>query len=419
VKRRAFLRNLGTLGLVGSIAGCKYWPEQGLRNPCLNTLPDSVARHPLVLSLWEGLDPTQVWDSHTHLVGGGDPLTGAWYSPNLDSVWHPFLRMQKAFYTNAGCMRGETHAWDQSYVARLSHLLELMPPGFKTMLFAFDWYHNEHGDIDKNRSMFFIPNVYAANVARSNRERYEWVASIHPYRRDSVDALKSAIRDGARAIKWLPSAQGIDPMSARCDDFYTAMADSKLPLICHAGLEIAVQGGHQEFGNPLRLRRAMDHGVRVVVAHCASDGNDIDIDQGPDGPSVRSYELFARMMDEQRYANLLYGDISALTQLNRNWALKDVLKRVDWHPRLLNGSDYPLPGIMPLFSATDIANMGLIDIAAVPLLQQIRPHNSLLFDFMLKRLLRFEKQGFANSVFETRKFFQPSSGSADTLIRKS
>jgi len=111
-------------------------------------------------------------------------------------------------------------------------------------------------------------------------------------------------------------------------------------------------------------------------------------------------------MDEPRYADKLHGDISALTQLNRAWALKAVLQRADWHPRLLNGSDYPLPGIMPLFSVGDMADMGLLDPAAVPLLQEVRTHNPLLFDFALKRLLRAGQTQFPSSVFETRRFFE-------------
>jgi mannonate dehydratase len=198
---------------------------------------------------------------------------------------------------------------------------------------------------------------------------------------------------------------GIDPLSPRCDRFYAALAAADMPIISHAGRELAVQGGNQDFGNPLRLRRAMDHGVRVVVAHCASDGDDMDIDRGANGTRVKSYDLFARLMDEPRYAKTLYADISALTQFNRVWALKDVLQRAEWHPRLLNGSDYPLPGVMPLFSASDMAGMGLLDLAAVPVLQEVRAHNPLLFDFALKRLLRLGQQQFPLNVFETRRFF--------------
>lgn len=407
MNRRQFLSTLGAFSLAGgAFGGWKYWPEQGFTNPCLSPLPESVIQHPLLQTIWAGLDPAQVWDCHVHLVGGGDPASEAWFSPNMDSTWHPLLKVQKKFYMNASCVDEAPGQLDQSYVARLLSLVEGMKPGFKTMLFAFDWFHDENGQPDHGRSIFHIPDHYAAQVAHRHPGAFEWAASIHPYRADCVEALQSAVSEGARAIKWLPPAMGIDPLSPRCDRFYAALAFLDVPIISHAGRELAVQGGNPDFGNPLRLRRAMDHGVRVVIAHCASDGDDQDIDQGANGPRVRSYELFARLMDEPRYADKLYADISALTQFNRAWALKSVIARKDWHPRLLNGSDYPLPGVMPLFSASDMADMGLLDPAAVPLLQAIRSHNPLLFDFALKRLLRLDQTQFPASIFETRRFFE-------------
>lgn len=403
--RRQFLRSLGAFGVVaGAAGGWKYWPEQGFSNPCLGGLPPEIAEHPLMQAVWAGLDPAQIWDCHAHLVGSADSGNGAWYSPSMDSLSHPVLRVQKAFYMDASCAAAEQI--DQSYVGRLADLVKDMRPGFKVMLLAFDWYHDEEGRADRDRSIFHIPNPYAAQVARAHPAAFEWVASIHPYRADSVEALHAAARDGARAVKWLPSAMGIDPLSSRCDRFYEALAALDMPIITHAGRELAVQGGNQDFGNPLRLRRAMDHGVRVVLAHCASDGDDQDIDAGDNGPRVRSYDLFTRLMNEPRYAGLLYADISALTQINRAWALKFVLERSDWHARLLNGSDYPLPGVMPLFSASDMADAGLLDADAVPFLQAIRKHNPLLFDFALKRLLRSGENRFPVGVFETRRFFE-------------
>jgi mannonate dehydratase len=410
VNRRQFLHSVSAFGLVAGVAGgWKYWPEQGLINPCLADLPESVVHHPLMQSVWAGVDPAQVWDCHVHLVGVGDSGSGAWFSPSMDSLWHPLLRLQKLFYMNAGCVHEAPGQLDQSYVARMLNLVEGMRPGFKAMLFAFDWFHDENGLPDHNRSIFHIPDRYASQVAHHHPEAFEWVASIHPYRADGVDALQSALHDGARAVKWLPSAMGIDPLSPKCDRFYEALAAADMPIISHAGRELAVQGGNQDFGNPLRLRRAMDHGVRVVIAHCASDGDDQDIDQGENGPRVKSYTLFVRLMDEPRYKDKLYADISALTQFNRAWALTEVLQRDDWHSRLLNGSDYPLPGVMPLFSTTDMMNKGLLDASAVPVLQEIRSHNPLLFDFALKRLLRLGEHQFPPSVFETRRFFERKS----------
>jgi hypothetical protein len=87
-------------------------------------------------------------------------------------------------------------------------------------------------------------------------------------------------------------------------------------------------------------------------------------------------------------------------------ALARVIERTDWHARLLNGSDYPLPGIMPLFSVDYLVSLGLVQESAKPVLREIRAHNPLLFDFVLKRHLRSNGKALSNSVFETRKFFE-------------
>ena len=60
---------------------------------------------------------------------------------------------------------------------------------------------------------------------------------------------------------------------------------------------------------------------------------------------------------------------------------------------------------MPLFSVTYMVQLGLIPQSAVPVLTEIRKHNPLLFDFVLKRSLAFNGQRFANEVFETAPFF--------------
>ncbi len=280
-------------------------------------------------------------------------------------------------------------------------------PGVKVMLLAFDHHVRPDGAVDPEHSTFHIPDPYTAQVARAHPDYFEWAASIHPYRADSVAALESAKKLGARAVKWLPAAMGIDPSSKQCDPFYAALRRLDLPLIAHAGMERAVRGeGYQQLGNPLRFRRPLDHGVRVVIAHCASLGTDIDLDKGPNGPQVSSFSLFTRLMEEARYEKLLYGDISAMTQLNRvGPALATVIERTEWHPRLLNGSDYPLPGVMPLFSLEYMVEHRYISAEAARVLSEVRRHNALLFDLALKRNLRVNGKSFSASVFETRGFF--------------
>ena len=124
------------------------------------------------------------------------------------------------------------------------------------------------------------------------------------------------------------------------------------------------------------------------------------------GQRVPSFELFARMMGERGHEGRLFGDISAITQTRRaRIALDRVLRTPEWHGRLLNGSDYPLPGLMPIFSLDYLVQAGFIDAGAVPVLSEIRRHNILVFDFVAKRLLRGGGKRLPASVFETRGFF--------------
>jgi len=277
----------------------------------------------------------------------------------------------------------------------------------KLLLFAFERTFSEDGEPDLARTGFWVPDAYARDTAKTHAEYFEWAASIHPYRADCVEALERAKSEGARAVKWLPAAMNIDPSSARCDRFYEFLSKFNIPLISHAGLERAVMGADiQDYGNPLRLRRALDAGVRVVIAHCASMGQDRDLDKGENGPLIDSFLLFARLFDDKRYEKHLFGDISAMTQVNRAGpSLARVIEREDWHARLLNGSDYPLPGVMPIFSVDYLVSLGLLRESAASVLKEIRSHNPLLFDFVLKRHLRSGGKALSKSVFETRPFF--------------
>jgi mannonate dehydratase len=258
------------------------------------------------------------------------------------------------------------------------------------------------------RSTFHVPDDYASAVAKANPSVFEWAASIHPNDPAAVDRLDRAVVQGARAVKWLPPAQMIDPSSSRCDPFYRRMAVLNVPLITHAGDEQAVRGVDQTMGNPLKLRRALDFGVRVVVAHCASLGVARDLDRGPTGAAVSSFSLFGRLMDEPAHRGRLFGEVSAVTLGNRTEeVLSTLLARADWHPRLLNGSDYPLPGVLPLVALDTFAARGMLAAETVPVLREIRDHNAILFDFVLKRALRSPATGqrFPAAVFETRRHF--------------
>jgi len=407
INRRHFLAALGITSVSIGLSSLHWWPDEGFWNPCLNdALPAKLLNHDLVQEAFDGLDFTQLWDNHTHLIGTGDNNSGIWINPNMRSIWHPIQNVQFLFYLNASCANSSDNT-DQTFVQRLKKIISEFPPGTKVMLLAFDYHHDNDGRIVQDQSPFHTPNHYAEKIANSFPERFEWVASIHPYRLDAIDALKDAINKNARAIKWLPQAMNIDPSSAKCNAFYQVLADNNIPLISHAGDEHAVDAGEmQALGNPLLLRNALEAGVQVVVAHCASIGSNTDLDKGKFGHETANIELFAKLMKQQKYQSLLYGDISAITQINRTQeAFETIYTHDEWHDRLIYGSDYPLPGIMPIFSPQTSVDRGYINPQQAELLSEIRTYNPLLFDVLYKRMIRVKGKKLANAVFHTKKLF--------------
>lgn len=395
-----------------ALTGCRFSLEQGLFNECRAPGGHAVLRSRLVRAAWEGLDAIGVWDCHAHLFGNGRSGTGIYLDPGFDRPSTLAGQVRRAMFFNAACGGEDEERLDQAVAERIAHLADEFPPGAKVMLLAFDYTHDPDGRRREDLTTFAVADAYAARIARARPDRFEWIASIHPYRRDAIAALGAARRDGARAVKWLPQTMGIDLAHPLSRVFYGELRRVGMPLLVHVGEEQAVEGaGRHELGNPLALRRPLEAGVRVVAAHCASLGESPDVDADPDparAPRVRNFELFARLMREARFDGLLHGDLSAVTQANRAATIPEILAQSSWHGRLLNGSDYPLPGIMPIFSVQGFVNAGLLEEAAVPVLKELRHVNPLVFDFVLKRTLRWRGARLPAAVFETRRFFDPA-----------
>lgn len=333
----------------------------------------------------------------------GDGGTGCRIHPHLLQWWHPVEFVRRRVILSAAGVDGDAPAIDAAYVSRLRRLADDFPAGARWLLYAFDEAHDDSGRARPDWSTFHVPDAYAAQVAAAAPERFAWVASVHPYREDALQRLDHALNTGALAIKWLPSAMNIDLRDARLHGFYDRLARANLPLIVHCGEEHAVPGaGRDELGNPLLLRAPLQRGVRVIAAHCASLGRAEDLDHPARG-AVPAFNLFARLMDERGHEGRLLGDVSALFQRNRSvdcW--RTVLSRGDWHARLLHGSDYPLPGLGPLYSLAALVRAGLLDADLMRPLQAVRRRNPLLFDLALKRALRADGAGLSSVVFDTR-----------------
>lgn len=405
--RRALLRSLAMLGGLG-LAGCKVPVpfEQGVNNACADQLPAGLTDLPWVRQALDGVRMDQVWDCHCHLLGNGRSGSGIYVDPAFDAGEGLRNKVQRTMFANGACLGTDAARWDVRMVERLVHVAGQMPVGYKAMVMAFDFAWDEQGRQRPEWTTFSVPNSHAARVAAAHPERMEWIASVHPMRPDALEELERCKAQGARAVKWLPPSMGIDLTHARCVPFYRKLRELNLPLLVHVGEEQAVRGAHrQEFGHPLALRHPLGEGVRVIAAHCASLGESPDTDR-PGAPVTPNFELFARLMEDPRHAPLLHGDISATILFNRGDLFAELIRRKHWHGRLLHGSDYPLPGILPLISLDYFVRQGMLDAETVPVLRSLREANPLMFEFLFKRILNVGGQSLPARVFETRAFFE-------------
>lgn len=355
----------------------------------------------MVRQAFRNIDDKRLIDYHVHLVGLGRGNSGAYVNWRMQSLRFPLRYLRFMVYRNAAGITDNSVA-DSQYVARLLDLVRKSPHPGRYYLLAFDRHYRPDGTIDEQLTTFYTPNAYVRKTADASPDVFLPAVSIHPYRRDALQELEIQARQGVRVVKWLPNAMGIDPASSRCDQFYRLMKKYGMILLVHTGREEAVDAeANQILGNPLRLRRPLDFGVRVLAAHCAGVGKGIDLDD-PSRPKVSNFRLFMRLMEEGRYRSLLYGEISALTLFNRDEGmLSELLQRVDIHERLRNGSDYPLPAINILIRTRTLQRRGFITPEERMYLNEVFDRNPLLFDFVLKRTVRDPRNGirFSPVVF--------------------
>lgn len=366
-------------------------------------LPEESKAWACALLKASGISLDKTYDVHCHVVGRGHGNTGCCANARFSDPCHPVLKLKMwVFQAAAGVLPHHPDA-DAAYMARLRNLLRTFRPrgeqneelGPFACLLAFDKFHSPEGLPLDERSGLYTPNEYVMGLADETPDLFVPVASIHPYRPDAVDALHAAAAAGACIVKWLPNSQGIDPSDPKCAPFYAAMVELDMALLTHTGDEHTVDAGglNNALGNPLLLRAPLAAGVKVIAAHCGSEGMSVDLD-APSFVRVPSFDLWLRLMDENPR---LYGDIAALTSFKRIEHTRTLLlERRDLLPRLLYGSDYPVPAVNAVVRLSKLVDAGLLPQQAVPHLRAAYAFNPILFDVLTKLAI-----GFPSQVFDT------------------
>lgn len=266
-----------------------------------------------------------ITDIHCHTAGIGAGASGCFVS----NAMRRNVRFNFFLKTFGVSERELQQHGDGLVLERLSQSLGESQMVSAAVVLAMDGAVDTHGNLDEAATEIYIPNEFLGRECRKHSNLL-FGASINPYRPDSLDRLDRAAADGAVLLKWLPSVQGIDPADQRLKPFYRRLRELKLPLLSHTGGEESFTRVDNSLADPARLHRALDEGVTVIAAHCASNGRN-------DGQ--KNMERLLPLFEE--FPNL-YADISSLTQANRLGHLPAVLRHTDIHDRLLYGSDMPI-----------------------------------------------------------------------------
>ncbi len=390
-------------GLVGVFSGA--WDKE---RPAMERALSSETQE-FLRGCYEGLDPERLIDIHSHLAGIGAGGTGCEVNERMRTWASPFEHVQFEAYMSAAGVDDIERA-DQQFVEVLSGFARHPLPRARMGLMAFDRAYHSDGTVDLEGTTFYVPNEYVWEVCEENSDIFFPVISIHPLRLGAVEELERWAARGVRHMKWLPAAQRMRPDDPAVLPFLEALAAHDFTLIVHVGREEAVDADdYQSWGNPLRMRPALDAGVKVVMAHFASMGEDEDLDD-PLRPLVPSHELCMRMLTEERYEDLLFADVSAILFVTRyGEPLKVLLSNPELHDRLVNGSDYPLPASNIVVRLSPMVKDGFLTEAEADHLRAIYAWNPLVFDFALKRTVRHPETGvrFASEVFESRAVIGP------------
>jgi len=351
----------------------------------------------LIQDAFSGFESGELIDSHTHIIGLGVEGTGAWVNPDMREGSHWLKRIKFSVYKSASGIEHEENA-DQEYIERFIRLVDSMhshgthAPDLKFFILAFDKHYNKKGEEDLSRTSFYVPNEYIVSLALQYPQFFIPVVSIHPYRKDALQALDKWHKQGVRYIKWLPNSQGIDPSDKDIIPFYKKMTEYNMVLITHTGEERAVEGEEfQRLGNPQLLNLPLQYGVTVIMAHLATLGTCVDYLN--EEREVSCFQLAIEMLEDNRYEKNLFADISAITIYNRIDKLEAILNKQDLHHRFINGSDYPLPAINILYRTSQLEDMGFISEDERELLNEIYSYNPILFDFVLKRTIKSPGNG--------------------------
>jgi predicted TIM-barrel fold metal-dependent hydrolase len=265
-------------------------------------------------------------DVHVHLAAFPTSQNGCLMSPKMRDSW-----LFGTFYRKLGLDPAKPEESNRIYIERLLQSLQESRYVKQAVILAMDGVYDARGALNKEGTEFLITNDYVLKIAREHPEHFRPGVSINPQRRDAIEELDRCVAAGATLVKVLPNALAFNPANPAYIPFWKRMAHHRIPLLSHIGYEFSLIGQDQSVGEPQRLLPALEAGVTVIAAHGMSFG-------------LFFYEKYWKTFGDyvRRYPNF-YWDASALTLFNRVGMLLRIRRQPELWPRMVFGTDYPLP----------------------------------------------------------------------------
>lgn len=267
-------------------------------------------------------------DVHMHLAGTGCCNSGAWIAPKLRQRYTIKLLQWLHHISNYDM----EHNFDCDWAAYLSKQVAECASIDYGVAFGFDGaYDFESGALNQKYSQMLIPVDWVFDVCRKHANLLPG-PSLNPYRKDALEALDYCLEQKPVLIKWLPSAQAIDPGHPRLRPFYQRLVESNVPLLVHIGGERTFYSYFPNFNLARLMHFPLELGVKVICAH---SGTKV-LFSGEEDQLADVKQLL------QRYPHF-WLDNSGICNPSRFAHLPHLVRDPLLVERTLYGSDFPVP----------------------------------------------------------------------------
>jgi predicted TIM-barrel fold metal-dependent hydrolase len=265
-------------------------------------------------------------DMHVHMVGSARSGHGCWLriTPGKLPLYYYMLRHIGLPISSLNSPR-----FDKLFAENLLKHIRTSSLD-AVVLLAQEEVYDDDGHLIENCGNAHVPNDYVLELAREHHVFLPAV-SIHPARPDALDELDRCLAAGAVMMKCLPNCQNINCNNPRFKKFWNRMAEAGLPLLAHTGGENTLQVIEPKYADPETMTLPLECGVTVIAAHCATRSGLFDPDY-----LTNLTTMFAQHEN-------LFADTSALNLPFRSYGLRRCLENEHVAPRLVHGSDYPVP----------------------------------------------------------------------------